>query len=112
VERTIADEASSVSLFIWEESTYIAVDAGNDKKIKPTLRGMPETSKREKNIHPIPGRTTSLRVAARKESPKFPLTPAKVRLPPMDMRASGRATIEIRLRELFTKTGKPFTVLE
>lgn len=112
MERTIADEASSVSLFSCEESTYMAVDAGRDKKINPTLKGVPETLKREKKTQPIPGRTASLRAAARKESPKFPLTPAKVRLPPMEIRASGRATIEMRLRELFIKTGNPLTILE
>jgi len=101
----MADEARLVSLFIWEESTYIAVDAGRAKKINPTLKGIPVTLNIYKNIQPIIGKTKSFKPAARKDSPKLPLTPAKVRLPPMEMRARGKETIEIRLSELSIKTG-------
>ncbi len=45
VEKTMVAEASSVSLFIWEESTYMAVAVGREKKIRPVLNASPVTPK-------------------------------------------------------------------
>ena len=58
------------------------------------------------------GNKRSLKADAAKDSLKWCLSDLNVRLPPMDNKARGRATMAARLRALSIKTGKPADNLE
>jgi hypothetical protein len=112
VESIMDEEASSVSLFSWDERIYKAVEVGKAKNIIPTLKGIPLTSKRFRKKYPVTGRIMSLNPAAIRDGFRYSFRFANVRPLPMDSRARGKAAIEISPKVFSRKSGNDPTILE
>jgi len=60
-----------------------------------------------KNMYPVTGSTTNLKIEATRDSLKWFLIVLTLSAPPMEINASGRATAEASLKVFSIKLGNP-----